>query len=172
MVQWTPSQPLKEGNPINGYVVCLNKHTCIEVGGNSTPAKTVCAQIFPTDVNDVKQKLLRDKTISLTVHARSSNYLSSPSVAVVVSREDFIHIYGGEMSERTSSEASLSSLEDDDEEKVGFSSAGKTNGKKREDVQANEVEIITVETNGLEVDGEETHNGHYSKCWSKIWWEW
>jgi len=161
LVQWTPSHALQEGNPVSGYIVCLNKHEVVEVSANSMPVKTVCAQIFPNDVKDIEAHVLKDKNILMTVHARSGNYMSSPSQPVVLSREDFTHVCGqGQDLERAGSEASLSSAEDG---KVGLGSIGRPNGKDRNEFEEKSVEIVTVVANGIEDVKENTPNGNYGE---------
>ncbi len=161
MVQWTPSQPLKEGNPISGYIVCLNKNPVVELAANNAPVTAVCAQIFHNDVKKFRSKLLKDKVVLLTVHTRSNNYMSAPSQPVVVSKDDLLHVFEREGSEAASSGGSMSSSEEEEDKVGGFDSMREMNGKKMKEGVVSDVEIITVETNGLEDDREEPHNGNY-----------
>lgn len=151
MVNWSPSKPLKEGNPVNGYTVYLNNHHCVQLGSNPTPVKSVCAQVFATDLKEFKDKLLKASVVSLTVCALSGGYFSAHSLAVVVAKED-VHSVCGRMTadeaEFTSSATSLSSVEDEEEvEKEVYGPAGgeEERGGKGEEPYSQEVGIVMVE---------------------------
>lgn len=114
---------------------------------------------------------MKDKTILLTVHALSGDYVSAPSQPVVVSKEDFVHMckvdkMTADESEVTSSATSLSSLEEEEEEKVVYDPATRLGGNGVE-LQPQEVDVVTVESNGLQDDetipGNGRHNGHTGK---------
>ena len=154
-VQWTPSQYLKEGNQVSGYVISLNEYRCMELGANPSSVKTVSAQIFYHDVKEFKHNVLKDKNILLTVHALSGHYMSTPSVPVMILREDFLHMCRAnrttaDESERTSSATSLSSIEDEvGEERETLSTYTRPCGK-GEEFHPKEVEIVTVGSNGVQ----------------------
>ena len=164
MVQWLPSKPLKEGNPIDGYTVYLNGHSCAQLGSNPTPVKSVCTQVFASDLRDFKDELLKADIVSLTACAMSKEYFSAHSLPIVVSKDDVQFVCaGGKMttdeSEITSSATSLSSIEDEEEKEVY--------GEEEEEIQPQEVGVVLVEdvggspeppANGTEQE-EERQNG-------------
>ncbi len=134
VVQWTPSKPLPEGNPIDGYAVYLNTNISVRLGPSPKPVKSVSAQVFANDLRDFKDQLLQASVVSVTVCAVSGDYQSAPSLPVVVAKEDVRFVYsGGKMtadeSEITSSATSLSSIEDDEEKEVYSPAAKGVNGR-------------------------------------------
>ena len=160
MVHWVPSKPLKEGNPIDGYAVCLNGQNCVQLGPNPKPVKSVCAQVLVNDIREMKEKLLKADVVLLTVCAVSGEYFSAYSLPVVVSREDLLSVYGsGKMtadeSEITSSATSLSSIDDEEEKEVYNPVKGVEHQSEGEELQPQAVDIVTVEdinvSNGVSV---------------------
>ena len=137
MVQWTPSKPLPEGNPISGYAVYLNSNLSVQLGTSPKPVKSVCAQVFANDLREFKDQLVRANVVSVTVCSVSGDYHSAPSLPVVVPKEDVRFVCsGGKMtadeSEITSSATSLSSIEDDEEKEVYEHSTKGVNGRSGE----------------------------------------
>lgn len=156
MVDWSPSKPLKEGNPVDGYTVHLNDHSCVRLGSNPTPVKSVCAQVFANDLRGSKDMLLKANVVSLTVCAVSKEYLSAPSLPVVVSKEDIQFVCaGGKMtadeSEITSSATSLSSIEDEEEKEVYSPGKDQKEEELQEELQLQEVlvEDVPAVSNGV-----------------------
>jgi uncharacterized OB-fold protein len=163
MVHWSPSKPLKEGNPIDGYTVYLNGHSCAQLGSNPTPVKSVCAQVFASDLKEIKDKLLKAEVVSLTVCAVSKEYFSLHSLPIVVSKDDVqIVCAGGKMtadeSEITSSATSLSSI-DDEEEKEVYNVQVAAEEEEEEELQPQEVGVVMVEENNAVLNGVTGENG-------------
>lgn len=122
----------------------------MQLGANPMPVKAVCAQILPDDVKSFREELLAAKSVPLTVCAISGEYHSAHSLPVMLPKEDLLHICASskmtaDESEITSSAASLSSIEDDEEKEV-YSPAN----KKGEKMESQRIEIMSVEgVNGL-----------------------
>ena len=103
--------------------------------------------------------LLKDQVILLTVYALSGEHASAPSVPVAILREDFLHVCRAnktmaDESEVTSSATSLSSIEDEEDGNNPATGMG---------FRRAEVDIVTVETNGMLGDtmrANGRHNGH------------
>ena len=174
---WTPSTPLKEGNPISGYTVHLNTHSCVQLGTNPGPAKSVCAQVFASDLKDCKEKLLKADVVSLTVCTVSGEYSSLPSLPMAVPKEDIVAMCeAGKMtadeSEITSSATSLSSVEVEEEREVytpgkreegsgPLLEAGETAVAEDVTVANGVTERSPLPSNGT-VHDEDTHTGKHS----------
>ena len=101
---------------------------------------------------------MKDKVVSLTVCSISGGYLSAPSLPLVVSKDDLIYVCSSikmtaDESEITSSAASLSSIEDEEEKELYEPSqnliAEVQEGGEGVGLQSQEVEFVAVEENGI-----------------------